>query len=96
MYNHVNVFPVKTTIMLLPYVDSCLLTYWDKRLTWACIAHLIIHMQFAFNEVLGSSWSWSYASWIYNYLCNQYLSPQTLRVRIPLMARRCTQNNIMW
>jgi hypothetical protein len=21
------------------------------------------------------SWSWSYSSWIYNYLCNQYLSP---------------------
>jgi len=23
----------------------------------------------------GPSWSWSYASWIYSYLCNQYLSP---------------------
>ena len=34
-----------------------------------------------------SSWSWSYGSWIYNYLCNQCLSPLTLRVRIPL--RRC-------
>jgi len=21
------------------------------------------------------SWSWSYGSWIYNYLCNQCLSP---------------------
>ena len=28
--------------------------------------------------------SWSYDSWIYNYLCNQYLSPLTLWVRIPL------------
>jgi len=28
-------------------------------------------------------WSWSYGSWIYNYLCNQCLSPLTLRVRIP-------------
>ena len=25
-----------------------------------------------------------YVSWIYNYLCNQYLSPIMLRVRIPL------------
>ena len=30
------------------------------------------------------SWSWSYGSWIYNYICNQCLSPLTLRVRIPL------------
>jgi hypothetical protein len=32
----------------------------------------------------GPSWSWSYGSWIYNYLSNQYLSPLTLWVRIPL------------
>jgi len=23
----------------------------------------------------GTSWSWSYGSWIYNYLCNQCISP---------------------
>ena len=28
------------------------------------------------------SWSWSYGSWIYNYLCNQYLSPLMLWVRL--------------
>jgi hypothetical protein len=32
----------------------------------------------------GFSWSWSYGSWLYNYLCNQYLSPLTLWVQIPL------------
>jgi len=33
----------------------------------------------------GSSWPWSYGSWIYNYrLCNQCLSPLTLWVRILL------------
>jgi len=26
----------------------------------------------------GLSWSWSYGSWINNYLCNQCLSPLTL------------------
>ena len=36
-----------------------------------------------------------HGSWIYNYLCNQCLSPQTLWIRIPLMAR-CTWYNIMW
>jgi hypothetical protein len=40
-------------------------------------------------------WSWSYGSWIYNYLCNQCLSPLELWVRIPFMARR-TRYNIMW
>jgi hypothetical protein len=34
-----------------------------------------------------SSWSWSYGSWIYDYLCNQYLSPLTFWIRIPL--RKC-------
>jgi len=24
---------------------------------------------------VGASWSWSYGSWIYNYLCNRCLSP---------------------
>jgi len=35
-----------------------------------------------FNK--GLSWSWLYGSWIYNYLCNQCLSPLTLWVRTPL------------
>ena len=32
----------------------------------------------------GSLWSWMYGSWIYNYLCNQCLSPYTLLARISL------------
>jgi hypothetical protein len=35
------------------------------------------------------SWPWSYGSWIYNYLCNQCLSPLMLWVRISIRAR-CT------
>ena len=34
-------------------------------------------------------WSWSYFSWIHNYLCNQHLSPLMLWVRISIRAR-CT------
>jgi hypothetical protein len=34
-------------------------------------------------------------SWIYHYLFIQCLSPLTLWVRIPFMAR-CTRNNFMW
>jgi hypothetical protein len=35
------------------------------------------------NVIKGQSWSWSYGSWIYNYLCNQYLSP--LKLWVPLI-----------
>jgi hypothetical protein len=37
----------------------------------------------------GTSWTWSHGSWIYNYLCNRFLSPLMLWVRIPFRAR-CT------
>ena len=43
--------------------------------------------RFHFSE--GPSWSWSYGSWIYNYLCNQCISPLMLWVRISIRAR-CT------
>jgi hypothetical protein len=39
--------------------------------------------------------SWSYGSWIYNYMCNHCLSPLKLWVWTPFMAR-CTRYNIMW
>jgi len=34
------------------------------------------------------SWPWCYGSWIYNYLCNQYLSPVILWVRISIRVMR--------
>ena len=37
----------------------------------------------------GLSWPWLYGSWIYNYLCNQCLSPLMLLVQISIRAR-CT------
>jgi len=37
----------------------------------------------------GPSWSWSYGSWIYYYICNQCLSPLMLWVWI-LIRARCT------
>jgi hypothetical protein len=43
----------------------------------------------------GQFWPWLYGSWIYNYLCNQCLSPLKLWVWIPLKAR-CTWYIIMW
>ena len=40
--------------------------------------------------IKGPSLSWSYGCWIYNYLCNQCLSPLKLWVRTTFMAR-CTR-----
>ena len=36
-----------------------------------------------FIDSKGASWSWSYGSWIYSYLYNQYLSPLTMWAGIP-------------
>ena len=48
-------------------------------------------LRYSLKPGQGSSWSWLYGSWIYNYqyLCNQCLSPLMLWVRISIMAR-CT------
>jgi len=56
---------------------------------------MYIHIYSKSNK--GPSWSWSHGGCIYNYLCNQCLSPFVLWVviRIPLMAR-CTRYNIIW
>ena len=42
------------------------------------------------THLLGSSWPWSYCSWIYNYLCNQCLSPLMLWARKISIGARCT------
>ena len=41
------------------------------------------------SEIEGPPWLWSYGSWIYNYLCNQYLSPLMWWIRISTRAK-CT------
>ena len=58
--------------------------------------YLLNHAHFLTSYLLNSSstckWPsspWSYGSWIYNYLCNQCLSPLMLWVRISIRTR-CT------
>ena len=48
-----------------------------------------IQMKLFFSQEVGTSWPWSYGSWIYSYLCNQCLSPLVLWVWISIRAR-CT------
>jgi len=51
--------------------------------------------KWVFCVLKGPTWSLSYGSWIYNYLCNQCWSPLKLWILIPLMVR-CTRYNIIW
>jgi hypothetical protein len=44
--------------------------------------------------ILLDSWSWSYGSWIYNYLCSQCLSPLILWIRI--LLRRSVLNTTLF
>jgi len=58
--------------------------------------HILLKLFICINVFYwGPSWCWSYASWIYNYLCNQCLSSLMLWVRTLFMVR-CTRYNIMW
>ena len=71
---------------------------WQSTLYYAYISYwqMLFYMHFHDNYVPPSpSWSWSYISWIYNYLCNLCLSPLKLWVWIPIMVK-CTQYKIMW
>ena len=47
----------------------------------------------SFIDLKGPSWSW--CSWIYNYMCSQCISPLKLCVRTTFVTR-CTRYNIMW
>ena len=50
----------------------------------SCLFQLIITRLLKFE---GPWCSWSYGSWIYNYMCNKYLSSLKLRVEEPLLWR---------
>jgi hypothetical protein len=80
------------TKILSKYIPSLQNQKWCGR---RGICGLFNFQLFTLISIQGPSWTGSYGSWIYNYLCNQCPSPITLWVRTPFMAR-CTQYNIMW
>ena len=75
-----------------PY-PTVLLSNYHYR--WIITQYEIFSLSLYQYRYEGPSWSWSYGSWIHNYLCNQCLSPLKLWVRTPFMAR-CTRYNILW
>ena len=65
-------------------IESTLLLCYFKIYGEFCphFSYVIILLQSSFYmSIRGPSWSWSYGSWIYTYLCNQCLSPLKLWVR---------------
>jgi hypothetical protein len=60
------------------------LLYLDTDLLYSLHWYYFLPLCCMFYFIKRSSWLWSHGSWIYNYLCNQCLSPLTLWTRIPL------------
>jgi hypothetical protein len=54
--------------------------------------HNVVYLALVVSDknIKGPLWPWSYGSWIYNYVCNQCLSPLMLWVRISIRARYTT------
>ena len=53
------------------YIDCCY--YSVIHYHWVPVKIIILLYHIIFHYLMGSLWS--YGSWIYNYMCNQYLSP---------------------
>jgi hypothetical protein len=67
---------------------QCGFLYWIRRKYNTCPEYITSHI-LSQTWIAGLLWPWSYGSCIYNYLCNQCLSPLMLWVRI-LVRARCT------
>ena len=57
-------YAVKATLNYMYNIENNIVLY-SSRYTYICSKKCCI---------LGPSWSWSYCSWIYNYLCNQWIT----------------------
>jgi hypothetical protein len=71
------------------------ITLWQTHPGW----NLVLNRRFLYICIICFSQQrllcvWSYGSWIYNYPCKQYLSPLSLWVWIPIMARFTRYNFI--
>ena len=53
--------------------------YWYLLHIYSVSQHKFTSSRIESHHFEGPTWSWSHGSWIYNYLCNQCLSPLQLR-----------------
>jgi hypothetical protein len=78
-------YPENTTDLSLPNF-TIIVTNKIIKYTFKILPH--------HTRIKGPRWLSSYGTWIYNYLCNQCLSPLNVWGRIPLMAM-CTRYSII-
>ena len=74
----------KTVSLCVKFTTNNIATFiWINYCISFVTLYIVFESIYPYNAK-GPSWSWSYGSWIYNYLWNQCLSSLTLSVRIPL------------
>jgi hypothetical protein len=76
----------KRGVLILHLLVQYAIRFWDCSVGIVLLFHFIALFEYAIKLVpiiQEPSWSWSYDSWIYNYLCNQCHSSLMLWVRIP-------------
>jgi hypothetical protein len=76
----VSIFVKLFLILVLHLRQFFIVRIFVKRATELYIIWLYIR----YGSDKGSSWSWSYGSWIYDSICNQCISPLKLWVRTPV------------
>ena len=73
--------------------------FWSDLTIWLTRREIVLEIWWLWNlnifisdydALKGTLRPWSYGSWIYNYLCDQFISPMMLRARIAIRAR-CTR-----
>ena len=72
--------------LLFLFLLFCIYLYfaWVFKTTSTLLVHVFWSLSIT---PLLPMWSWSCGSWMYNYLCNQYILPLMLRVRISIKPR---------
>jgi hypothetical protein len=66
-----------SSIVYFSFFFQCFYRYIPYEIIYMfCLAHICTAINVtSIQTKRGLSWPWSYGSWIYNYLCNQCLSP---------------------
>ena len=82
-------------ILDIKFYPKCALVLCLFAFLKECLCSVFNHCSLYEHTLLESSWSWSYGSRTYNYLCNQCLSPLKWWVRTSFIER-CTRCHIMW
>ena len=89
----INICPYVHRFMYTPiycsYICSCHEYSWNTTIDQSfslqfVVPYIVLLYRCACHYKKGASWSWSYGSRIYNYLCNWCLLPLALWDRIPL------------